>query len=663
MKNLSLSAKTIGVVVLLFIVIIAILTTYTYQKVKTDTINYFSDIQKIALGSAFNTINITMNTEASQHLSAIGDSILIHGIQNVQIILDDAAELIHYPKVYVALENHTSYVNWLDTDMRPLKNAVWDVNKSLVNEEWYKKAKSNGKMYVSKIHELADGPFKGRKVSTAAMPLHKDGAFVGVIAVDIFSDEFQPRFKNFVSEQVPSQNVFLLDNDNTIFSHDDPEVVRTQKSGNLKEKLMEALKNTKNETGYFEYTKFTGEPGMARFKKFPFGWTVVVAAEKSDYNNTLTENLIGQGIAAFIMLLLGSAVLYVALRHFLSPITDIEQSIGDTFKYVNHELKQEPKPLNIKTGDELSRIAEMINENIKSTSLGIKQDSEAVKNSVEVAESIENGNLTARITSNPKNPELIKLKNVLNKMLDTLQARVGDDMNVILQTFNEYRSLDFRNKIYNAKGDVETTTNALGDEIIKMLRTSADFASALNEQSENLSAKVDALRQSSDKQSNDLKNSAHLLANITNSMSGVAQKSNEVAAQTENIKSVTEIIRDIAGQINLLALNAAIEAARAGEYGRGFAVVADEVRNLAENTQKSLTDIESNTNILVQSVNEMIEQIRIQTEGIEKINENVSSIEIGMNENVDIAHDSAKIAEEVSKIAKSIVEDNNKKKY
>ena len=248
-------------------------------------------------------------------------------------------------------------------------------------------------------------------------------------------------------------------------------------------------------------------------------------------------------------------------------------------------------------------------------------------------------------------------------MLDTLQARVGDDMNVILQTFNEYKSLDFRNKIYNAKGDVETTTNALGDEIIKMLRTSADFASALNEQSENLSAKVDALRQSSDKQSNDLKNSAHLLANITNSMSGVAQKSNEVAAQTENIKSVTEIIRDIAGQINLLALNAAIEAARAGEYGRGFAVVADEVRNLAENTQKSLTDIESNTNILVQSVNEMIEQIRIQTDGIEKINENVSSIEIGMNENVDIAHDSAKIAEEVSKIAKSIVEDNNKKKY
>lgn len=663
MKNLSLSAKTIGVVVLLFVVIIAVLTTYTYQKVKSDTINYFSDIQKIALGASFNTINITMNVEASQHLAALGDSIMSHGIQSVHIVSDDVAELIRYPKVYIAFENNTSYVTWLNSDMRPLQNAVWDENKSLVNEEWYKNAKASGKMYVSKVHELADGPFKGRKVATAALPLQKNGAFAGVIAVDIFSDEFQPRFKNFVSEQVPSQNVFLLDNDNYIFSHDNPEVVRTQRNGNLKEQLVAALKNSKDDVGYFEYIKFNGEPGMARFKKFPFGWTVVVAAEQADYNNTLTENLIGQGVAALIMLIIGSALLYVALRRFLSPITEIEQSIGDSFKYVNHELNQEPQPLNIKTGDELGRIAAMINDNIKSTSLGVKQDSDAVKNSVEVAESIENGNLSARITNNPKNPELIKLKNVLNKMLDTLQTRVGSDMNAILQTFNEYKSLDFRNKISNAKGDVETTTNALGDEIIKMLRTSANFASALNEQSENLSAKVDALRQSSDKQSNDLKNSANLLADITNSMGGVAQKSSEVAAQTENIKSVTEIIRDIAGQINLLALNAAIEAARAGEYGRGFAVVADEVRNLAENTQKSLMDIESNTNILVQSVNEMSEQIRIQTEGIEKINENVSSIEIGMNENADIAHDSAKIAEEVSKIAKSIVEDNNKKKY
>ena len=41
--------------------------------------------------------------------------------------------------------------------------------------------------------------------------------------------------------------------------------------------------------------------------------------------------------------------------------------------------------------------------------------------------------------------------------------------------------------------------------------------------------------------------------------------------------------------------------------------MADEVRKLAERTQKSLGEIEANTNVLAQSINEMSESIREQS--------------------------------------------------
>jgi len=284
---------------------------------------------------------------------------------------------------------------------------------------------------------------------------------------------------------------------------------------------------------------------------------------------------------------------------------------------------------------------------------------------VRVAAEVAKGELGNKIEVRRRD-EIGRLLTELNTMSESLRSLVRDvrdGSSSVATTASEIArgNADLSNRTEEQASTLEETASSM-EELATTVKQNADYAKQANE----LAAGA----------SNIAERGGQMMAEVTNTMSGIATASSKIS-------EIIGVIDGIAFQTNILALNAAVEAARAGEAGRGFAVVASEVRALAQRSadaakeikgliQNSASRVGEGSKLVeragdtmaeivtaVRHVSDVISEIAAanqeQLAGIEQVSRAVSQMDHVVQQNAALVEQSAAAAENQSAQAEALV--------
>ena len=525
---------------------------------------------------------------------------------------------------------------------------------------WYKSTKEKNKEIYTEPRVTSTNDL----VITFTAPVTKNGKFEGVFGIDIDIKKLSDKILD-IGKTKEGGYAYIMKKDGTMLISDIASEVGTILPAT---KVVSEKYNNKefDENGLISYKNSKNQDVTAKILPInDDGWLATVAIGADTFLNHTMPILKAQLMLAVLFIVILSAIVFVLLKRSLKPIGVIQEKLSDTFKFITYESSTAPSKLDIHTTDEFGVMSEEINKNIDKVIAGIKKDNTMLEELNVAANNMIRGNLGVKLSENPNNPSLIKLKDLLNTFFSSISQNLGSVINIL----KAYSNNDYTAKI-ELRDDIEADLKAMivginsaGDAISAMLNSNLNQAQILEEKATMLAESMRNLTDGASKQADSIQESAAAVEQMSSSMNAISQKTGDVIRQSDEIKNIIVIIRDIADQTNLLALNAAIEAARAGEHGRGFAVVADEVRKLAERTQKSLGEIEANTNVLAQSINEMSESIKEQAEGINMINRSVAQIDNVTKENRSVVSNTNDVTSEIDGMAKVILTDVRKNKF
>ena len=290
-----------------------------------------------------------------------------------------------------------------------------------------------------------------------------------------------------------------------------------------------------------------------------------------------------------------------------------------------------------------------------------------LQEALSMAESVAEGDLTARSTMAVGDDEAGLLLKALRRMQDSLaktvtQIRMGTDTIATASSEIASGNLDLSSRTEEQASSLEETASSM-EELTSTVKQNADNSRQANQ----LAVAASAVA---------VKGGA-VVSEVVNTMGSINDSAKKIV-------DIIGVIDGIAFQTNILALNAAVEAARAGEQGRGFAVVATEVRNLAQRSAAAAKEIKALIGDSVEKVDagsklvaeagttmdEIVDGVKRvadimaeitaasqeQSDGIEQVNQAIGQMDQVTQQNAALVEEAAAAAESLQDQARNLAQ-------
>ncbi|RKO64031.1 methyl-accepting chemotaxis protein, partial [Campylobacter sp. P255] len=361
MRSVKIKVALIANIIAIICLLILGIATFAFVK---EAI--FKEIVNSEQNRLISTKNLMVNFKdsTSESLNKLSETILrrpYSDLNSPEKLMDNIGYQLrsfrdsgNFLAVYLAQPNGELIVSDTDSDSKGLDYGTYGKadNYDATTREYYIEAMKNKGLYITPSYIDVT---TGLPCFTYAMPIYKDGNFIGVLAIDVLVRDLEDRLKQMPGASfIYDKNRFSFVSTNKNYIGNDPNVGI----------VADGYSKVKDGEPFF-YTSKEGNERLGMCDSVD-GYTVCNMAYIDTISQSSKKIAYVQAIIVVFTSIASIILLYFIISYYLSPLQTIQRGLNSFFDFINHKTKDSAM-IDVKSNDELGAMAKTINENITKT--------------------------------------------------------------------------------------------------------------------------------------------------------------------------------------------------------------------------------------------------------------------------------------------------------